>query len=275
MQNTIIEAGRSEKHYWKDLWRFKELLVILALRDITVKYKQTFVGIAWAIFRPVLTVSVFVFAFDKVAKIENKSTIPLQVIIFTGVIFWNFFSISFQQVSNSITNNANLVSKVYFPRLLMPISSVAVPLLDFIVGFAVMIPFLIYKGFPPTINILFVPFFLILSFFASTSLGIIFASLNVQYRDFQQIAPLIVQYGFFVCPIAYPIASIQEKSWYPIYQWVNPLAGVIEGFRWCLIPNYQDFHWNTIIPSVIFISITTAASVIFFRKKEKSFVDYI
>lgn len=275
MQETVIEAGRSEKYYWQDLWKFKELLFILALRDITVKYKQTFVGVAWAIFRPVLTVSVFVFAFDKVAKIENKSDIPLQIIIFTGVIFWNFFAMSFQQVSNSITGNANLVSKVYFPRLLMPISSVAVPLLDFLVGFAVMIPFLIYKGYPPTFHILFVPFFLMLSFFASFSLGVIFASLNVQFRDFQQIVPLIVQYGFFVCPIAYPIATIQELSWYPIYQWINPLAGIIEGFRWCLIPNYHYFQWDTIIPSVVFVTVTTILSVIFFRRKENSFVDYI
>jgi lipopolysaccharide transport system permease protein len=275
MQETVIEAGRSEKYYWQDLWKFKELLLILAIRDITVKYKQTFVGVAWAVFRPIMTVMAFVFAFGKVARIENKSAIPLQVIIFTGVIFWNFFAMSFQQVSNSITGNANLVSKVYFPRLLMPLSAVAVPLVDFLVGFCIMLPFLIYMGFTPNINIIFVPFFLILSFFASFSLGLIFASLNVKYRDFQQIAPLIVQYGFFVCPIAYPIATLQQLSWYPIYQWLNPLAGIIEGFRWCLIPNYQYFDWNTIIPSVVFIVITTTLSVIFFRKNENSFVDYI
>jgi lipopolysaccharide transport system permease protein len=275
MQETVIEAGRSEKYYWQDLWKFKELLLILALRDITVKYKQTFVGVAWAVFRPILTVMAFVFAFGKVARIENKSEIPLQVIIFTGVIFWNFFAMSFQQVSNSITGNANLVSKVYFPRLLMPMSAVAVPLVDFLVGFVILVPFLMYMGFTPNINIIFVPFFLILSFFASFSLGLIFASLNVKYRDFQQIAPLIVQYGFFVCPIAYPIATLQQLSWYPIYQWLNPLAGIIEGFRWCLIPNYKYFEWNTIIPSVVFIIITTTLSVIFFRKNENSFVDYI
>jgi lipopolysaccharide transport system permease protein len=275
MQETVIEAGRSEKYYWQDLWKFKELLLILAIRDITVKYKQTFVGVAWAVFRPVLTVLAFVFAFEKVAKIENKSAIPLQIIIFTGVIFWNFFAMSFQQVSNSITGNANLVSKVYFPRLLMPLSAVAVPLVDFFVGFLVMIPFLFFKGFPPSGNIIFVPFFLLLSFFSAFSLGLIFASLNVKYRDFQQIAPLIVQYGFFACPIAYPIATLKQLSWYPIYQWLNPLAGIIEGFRWCLIPNYHDFEWNTIIPSVVFIIIATTLSILFFRKNENSFVDYI
>lgn len=275
MQEIVIESGRSEKYYWQDLWRFRELLFILAIRDITVKYKQTFVGVAWAIFRPVLTVLVFVFAFDKVAKIESHSTIPLQIIIFTGVIFWNFFAMSFQQVSNSITGNANLVSKVYFPRLLMPLSAVAVPLLDFLVGFVVMIPFLIYKGYTPTIHIIFVPVFLFLAFLASFSLGVIFASLNVQFRDFQQIVPLVVQYGFFVCPIAYPITSIQHFSWYPIYQWINPLSGIIEGFRWCLIPNYTDFEWSNFIPTIIFVTITTTLAVIFFRKKENSFVDYI
>lgn len=275
MQETVIEAGRSEKYYWQDLWRFKELLLILAIRDITVKYKQTFVGVAWAIFRPLLTVSVFVFAFDKVAKIENKSAIPLQVVIFTGVIFWNFFATSFQQVSNSITGNANLVSKVYFPRLLMPLSSVAVPLLDFIVGFVVMVPYLIYTGIHPSLNLIFVPFFLVLAFFAAFSLGLIFASLNVQFRDFQQLVPLVVQYGFFVCPVAYPSATIKELSWYPIYQWINPLAGIIEGFRWCLIPNYEYFEWSNIIPSLVFVVITTTLSIIFFRKKENSFVDYI
>lgn len=275
MQETVIEAGRSEKHYWADIIRFRELLWILAVRDITVRYKQTMIGVAWAIVRPVMTVLVFVFAFHKVAKIEDTSGIDFKIIVFTGVIFWNFFASAFQQVSNSITGNANLVSKVYFPRLLMPLSSAAVPLLDFFVGFIVLVPFLVYSGISVDYHLLFVPVFLFFAFMAALSLGIIFASLNVQYRDFQQIVPLIVQYGFFVCPVAYSTSSIKELSWYPFYTWLNPLAGIIEGFRWCLIPNYPYFTWDSFLPTIIFVFLTTIIAIIFFRKRENSFVDYI
>jgi lipopolysaccharide transport system permease protein len=275
MQETIIEAGHSEKHYWRDLWRFKDLLIILARRDLTVRYKQTVIGIAWAVIRPILTVSVFVFAFHKVSKIKDESGIPFEIIIFTGVIYWNFFASAFQQVSNSVTGNANLVSKVYFPRLLMPLSSVAVPFVDFLVGFFVLIPFLLYRGVPIDWHILFVPVFLFFGFLAALSLGVIFASLNVQFRDFQQIVPLIVQYGFFVCPVAFSIATVQNLSWYKYYAWLNPLAGIIEGFRWCLIPGYRFFSFQSFIPSIVFVIITTFLAIYFFRKKEKTFVDFI
>ncbi|MDH4460756.1 MAG: ABC transporter permease [Spirosomataceae bacterium] len=275
MQETIIEAGRSERYYWRDLWKFKELLYILAKRDVTVRYKQTFVGVAWAVVRPVMTVLAFVFAFHKVAKIEDKSGIDFGLIVFSGVIFWNFFASSFQQVSNSITGNANLVSKVYFPRLLMPLSAAAVPLLDFFVGFAILFPFLLFKGVIPNWHLFFVPLFLLLGYLSALSLGVIFAALNVQFRDFQQLVPLIVQYGFFVCPVAYSVATIQGLSWFKYYYWVNPLAGIIEGFRWSILPNYPYFDWSSFIPSLIFIVITTIIAVYFFRKKENSFVDYI
>lgn len=275
MQEIVIEAGRTAKNYWKDLWRFKELLLILALRDVTVRYKQTSIGILWAIIRPVMMMMVFVFAYDKVAKIKDDSNIKYQVIIFSGILLWNFFATALQQVSNSITGNSNLVSKVYFPRLIMAISSISVALVDFMVGLLVLIPMLWYYGYYPDWNMLMIPFFLALTAMAAFSLGLIFAVLNVKYRDFQQIVPLVVQYGFFVCPVVYSVSKFQDEWWFKYYSILNPLSGIIEGFRWSTIQNYTYFQWSSFIPSLVFVIITTFISIVFFRKKENSFVDFI
>lgn len=275
MHQTIIESGRSEKYYWADLARFRELGWILAKRDVTVRYKQTIFGVAWAIVRPIMTVAVFVFAFHKVAKIQDTSGVPFQVIIFSGVIFWNFFASSFQQVSQSITGNANLVGKVYFPRLLMPLAAGAVPLVDFLVAFSVLVPFLWYQGIVATWTLLAVPVMLLMTFSLAFGMGLIFASLNVRYRDFQQIAPLIVQYGFFVCPVAYSVSSLSEFSWFEGYMMLNPMAGLLEGFRWSLIPDYATFSVSYLLYPTIFIVVINILAIYFFRRQENSFVDYI
>ena len=275
MHETIIEPGRSERQYWSDLIRFRELLWILAKRDITVRYKQTLFGVAWAVVRPILTVVVFIFAFHKVAKIQDTSGVNFNVIIFTGVIFWNFFATSFQQVSHSITGNANLVAKVYFPRLLMPLSAIAVPLIDFLVAFVVVIPFLLYNDIQIGWQLLVVPFFLLISFLLAFGLGLIFASFNVQYLDFQQILPLVVQYGFFICPVAYSTSSLSNFGWFDWYMTLNPMASLLEGFRWALIPGYPHFQWIYILYTSLFVVFLVILAIYLFRKKENSFVDYI
>ncbi len=275
MKEVIIKPGQTQKNYWSDIWSFRELLVILALRDITVRYKQTSIGVLWAVIRPIITMLVFVFAFHKVAKIEDKSGIDYSVIIFSGILIWNFFATSFQQVSNSITGNNNLISKVYFPRLIMAVASISVALVDFLVGLCVFVALMLFNGMYPSWNFLLIPVFLLIAAMGAFSLGLIFAVLNVRYRDFQQIVPLIIQYGFFVCPVAYSIVSLQSNSWFDYYQMFNPIAGIIEGFRWATIPNYPYFDWNTFLTPLLFVTISSVFALYFFRKKENSFVDYI
>lgn len=253
----------------------KELLYILAKRDISIRYKQTYLGIIWAIIRPVLTMLVFLFAFKNVAKISDISGFPIQLVIFSGVIFWNLFANTFQAVSNSILANNNLVSKVYFPRLIIAFSSIAVSIFDFLIGLVVYMLLCIYLLHVIPLTILLVPIAVVLTLLFSIGLGLIFCSYSIKYRDFLQMIPLIVQYGFFVSPIVYTAKSLQISSWFNVYAFVNPLVGLVEYARILLIPGYAVESLN-----FIFLSITTSLVIFFvgiviFTKKESSFVDYL
>ncbi|SDL45617.1 ABC transporter permease [Siphonobacter aquaeclarae] len=278
MQETIIENGRSQKTYWSELLKSSELFWILAKRDITVRYKQTVLGVVWSIVRPVLTTAVLFFAFGKVAKLEFEPGVPSKLAIFAGVLLWNFFANSLAQVSSSIVANSNLVSKVYFPRLILPTSSVMVGFVDFLVGCSLFLPlygWYFYKiGFHPSWQLLFTPVFLLLAYLAAFSFGLILAVMNVKYRDFSQLTPFIIQFGFYACPVGYSVFTLQKEWWYPYYN-LNPVVGLIDGFRWCLLGGYAPFRWESFIPSVIIILSTVVLSIIFFRKRENGFVDYI
>jgi lipopolysaccharide transport system permease protein len=273
-QETVIEAGRSEKHYWIDIWKFRELLWILGMRDVTVRYKQTVFGVAWSIVRPLSFLGVLWFAFSKVANLPSEPGVPYLLMAYPGILLWNFFANAFQQVASSIVHNSNLVSKVYFPRLIMPVSSIMVGAIDFMVGFALMIPLYLWYQFVPGWQILFVPLFLFLAFLAAFGFGLIFSVLNVKYRDFTQVVPFIIQFGFYACPVGYTARAIENNWWYPIYN-LNPIVGLIDGFRWSLLGGYAPFRMESFIPSVIMILSATVISVIFFRRRENTFVDYI
>lgn len=260
---------------FSEIFHERELLFILAKRDISIRYKQTYLGIIWAIIRPVLTMLVFLFAFKNVAKISDISGYPIQLVIFSGVIFWNLFANTFQAVSNSILANNNLVSKVYFPRLIIAFSSIAVSIFDFIIGLIVYILLSIYLLHSVSIMILLLPIAVILTLLFSVGLGLIFCSFSIKYRDFLQIIPLIVQYGFFISPIVYTAKSLQISSWFNIYALVNPLVGLVEYARILLIPGYS-------LPSIDFIYLSISSCFIvfllgiyIFTKKESSFVDYL
>ncbi|MCY7349162.1 MAG: ABC transporter permease [Cytophagaceae bacterium] len=274
MQETVIEANRSERHYWTDLWKFRELLWILALRDVTVRYKQTVLGVAWSFVRPTLTTVIFVFTFSKVAKVPPEPNTPYAVMVLPAVLIWMFFSTSLSTVSSSIVSNTNLVAKVYFPRLIIPLSSVIVGLIDFLIGATLLIPLFLWYGFTPGWQVIFAPAFLLLAFLAAFSFGLIFAALNVKYRDVSQLVPFLIQFGFYACPIAYSVRLIENEWWYPIYN-LNPLVGILDGFRWCLLAGNSPFRMDSFIPSVVIIFATTLVAILFFRKRENSFVDYI
>lgn len=273
-QRTIIEPGRSEKNYWIDLWRYRELFYILSWRDIKVRYKQTTIGVLWAIIRPLLTMVIFTFVFGKVARMENSSVVPYALIVFAGLLPWQFFSNSLTESSNSLIGNERLITKVYFPRMIIPASSVITSFIDFLISFAILLVlFVVYQYMPPG-RIFFMPLFWIMAFMASFGPGLWLTAMNVKYRDFRYIIPFIVQFGLFISPVGYTSAQIPEK-----YHWLyalNPMTGVIDGFRWCIVSGAP----NPLLHYPFYISLGVIVFFLFlsvyqFRKMEKNFADLI
>lgn len=272
--SVTIKAGRSEKDYWKDLWQNRQLLWILAKRDISVRYKQTALGMAWSIIRPFATMSVMAFVFDMVAKLPGDPGIPYPLMILGGITIWTLFSSTFTQISNSITLNSNLVSKVYFPRLIMPLSAIWVGFIDFLISLALFIGLSLWYQYIPSVNIIFLPFFILLTFITSLGFGLFFAVINVRFRDIGQLIPFLIQVGFYACPIAYSSRLVEEKSFYWIYN-LNPIVGLIDGFRWCLLGSKAFFNVESLYSSVTISIVALLLSVMYFRKRENTFVDHI
>lgn len=271
---TLIKSGNSVYHYWRELWLNRELFWIFAKRDVMVRYKQTVLGVAWSVIRPLLTTLVMVFAFGKIAKLEDSSSIPYMLIVLPGVMIWLFFSQSLQQISFSIVGNANLIAKVYFPRLLIPFSSLLVSLIDALIAFALFVIFCFWYGFLPNWQIVFAPVFLILAYFGAFGAGLIAGILNVKFRDIGQIIPFAIQFGYFVSPVAYTSDRIKDQWWYFIYN-LNPVAGAIDGLRWSMLGTTFSFNWESFIPLILFDIITVVIAIRLFRKAENSFVDYL
>ena len=271
----VIEPGKTAKNYWKDLWRFRELFYILSWRDIKVRYKQTTIGAAWAIIRPLLTMIVFAFIFGKVAGLAEASSTPYVIVVFAGLLPWQFFANALGEASNSLVGNANLISKVYFPRLIVPAASVITSLVDFAITFGIMAVLMLFYGYAPPIQALFLPVYIILVFFASFGTGLYVTALNVKYRDFRYIIPFIIQYGIYVSPVGYSTQRILEKlgeGWRDLL-YINPMVGIIDGFRWCLTgePMYMRGQFISVAVILLFCWI----GITYFRKTEKSFADNI
>ena len=275
MQHSItIKAGRSEKDYWKELWQNRQLLLILSKRDISVRYKQTLLGLAWSVIKPLMTMTITVFVFSLVAKLEGDPGIPYPLMILAGLTIWTFFSNTFTQISSSILINSNLVSKVYFPRLLMPLSSVAVGFVDFLISFAIFLIFAVVSGYGLSSNIIFLPGFVLLTFFISLGFGLFFAVLNVRFRDIGQLIPFVVQIGLYLCPVNYTSRLVADQWFYKFYK-LNPMVGIIDGFKWCLLGDNAFFDPRSLYSTVIISLIILTLSIIYFRKKENTFVDHI
>jgi lipopolysaccharide transport system permease protein len=260
--------------YFNELYDHKNLIYILAKRDIKVRYNQTLLGIVWAIIKPISTLFIFLFMFKKIANIKQINGIPIQLIILSGVIFWNYFSSTLNNVSNSITTNINLVTKIYFPRLILVISSLSVCIVDFLLSLLIFIFFSLLIGNPIQITYLLFPVILLLISFFSIGLGLFFAANSIKYRDLQHVNPLIIQYGFFITPVIYSVQSINFKNYIELYYLLNPLVGIIELGRFFFIQSYAvNFQHITlsIISSIIFLMV----GIFIFIKKENSFVDYL
>src|SRR5262249_15547586 len=229
----IIEPGRAERHYWQDLWRYRELFSVLAWRDISVRYKQTVIGAAWALIRPFLTMVVFTLIFGKLAKLPSDGTAPYALMVFAGMLPWSFFATALSEASNSLLGNANLITKVYFPRLIVPTAAIMVAFIDFLISFAMLVGLMVWYAFMPGWQIMLLPLFTAVAFMTSFGVGVWITALNVKYRDFRYVVPFIVQLGLYVSPVGFSSAIIPDQ-WRLAYS-LNPMVGVIDGFRWCLL----------------------------------------
>ena len=268
----VIEAGRTERHYWKDLWRYRELFYFLAWRDILVRYKQTTIGIAWALIRPVLTMVVFVFVFGQLAKLPSDG-VPYPILVFAALLPWQFFSNAFAEAGNSLISNANMISKVYFPRLVVPASAVIVGLVDFLISGVLLAGLMLWYGVAPDWRIVTLPLFLAVAVVAAMGAGLWIAALNVQYRDFRYIIPFVVQFGLYISPVGFSSAIVPEQ-WRLLYS-LNPMVGVIDGFRWAILGGENQLYWPGIWLSLVLALLSAITGILYFRKMEKSFADVI
>lgn len=271
--DLLIEAGRVEKNYWRDLWRYRELFYFLAWRDILVRYKQTVIGVAWALVRPFLTMLVFTFIFSKVAKLPAPGAVPYALLVFAAMLPWQFFSTALSESSGSLIGNSNLISKVYFPRLIVPAGSVITSFVDFLITLGLMALMMIWYGFLPDWRLLTLPLFVALAFGSAFGAGLWLCALNVRYRDFRYIVPFIVQFGLYVSPVGFS-SSIVPESMRLIYA-CNPMVGVIDGFRWALLRGQSPLDSSTLIASTLVTLFLCLTGVWYFRRTEKTFADII
>ena len=268
----VIEAGRAEGQYWKDLWRYRELFYFLAWRDILVRYKQTAIGIAWALIRPFLTMIVFTVVFGTLAKLPDEG-VPYPILVFAAMLPWQFFANSLSECSNSLITNSNLISKVYFPRLIVPTSAVVVSFVDFMISGMILLGLMAWYDFVPSWRILTLPLFILIAVAAALGAGLWLASLNVQYRDFRFIVPFIVQFGLYISPVGFSSSVVPEK-WRLLYS-VNPMVGVIDGFRWAILGGEAQLYWPGFVLSVGLVALLLVSGVWYFRKMERTFADVI
>jgi lipopolysaccharide transport system permease protein len=273
VQELIIEAGRSERHYWRDLWRYRELFAVLALRDISVRYKQTVIGVAWALIRPLLTMVVFTIVFGRIAQLPSDGGVPYPLLVFAGMLPWTFFSSALSEASNSLIANANLISKVYFPRMIVPTASVVVAFVDFLISFLVLIALMLWYQFAPGWRIVFLPAFVALAFCASLGPGLLITTLNVKYRDFRYVIPFLVQFGLYISPVGFSSGVIPDQ-WRLLYS-LNPMVGVIDGFRWCLLGEASPLYWPALVISLAFSAVLLWLGIRQFRKAEMAIADLL
>ena len=272
MSPLIIEAGRAENQYWRDLWRYRELFYFLAWRDLLVRYKQTVVGVAWSLIRPILTMLILTVVFGKFGKMPSGG-VPYPILVFCGMLPWQFFSTALSESGNSLVTNSNLISKVYFPRLVVPVSSVITSFVDFLISGAFLVALMGWYQFMPSGNVVFLPFFILLAFIASLGIGLWVAALMVRYRDFRFIVPFLVQFGLYLSPVGFS-STVVPENWRLLYS-LNPMVGVIEGFRWSILGGGHSIYVPGLCISAAIVALLALSGVWYFRKTERTFADVI
>jgi len=269
---TYLESGRAAKDYWRDFWRHRELLMFLIWRDIIVRYKQTVVGTSWVLVRPFLTMLVFTFVFGKVANLASGN-VPYSLVVFTGLLPWFFFANALSDCSGSLIGNSHLISKIYFPRLIVPVGSVSVSVVDFLITFVLLFLVMVWHRFMPSWHIVFIPVFILLAIVVAFGLGLWTAALNVRYRDFRHLIPFVLQLGVYVSPVGYS-SQILPAKWRLLYS-LNPMTAVIEGFRWSILGGEFVIYWPGLLVSSVMGITLVLTGVWYFRKTESTFADVI
>lgn len=272
----MIEAGRAEHHYWRDLWRFRELFVILAWRDLAVRYKQTTIGVAWSVLRPFITMVVFTAIFGLMGRFPSGG-VPYPLLVYAALLPWQLFANALSDSGNSLVGNAHLISKVYFPRLIIPATALIVSLVDFCISLVVMAGLMLWYGFWPTASIGVLPVFIAAALLAAMGPGLLLTALTVKYRDFRFITPFIVQIGLFISPVAYSASLVREKFGEVIYHiyCLNPMVGVIDGFRWALLGENFTVNWSGFAVSFGVSILLLVLGIWYFRRTERRFADVI
>jgi len=272
-----LEAGRTERHYWYDLWRYRELFLNLAWRDVALRYKQTVVGAAWGLMQPFLTMVIMTIVFGKVAGLDSKSPEPYAILVFAGMLPWQLFSNALSNSCQSLVGNSNLISKVYFPRLIIPLSSLAVACVDFLISFLILGMMMIWFRFLPTWRLISLPALTLLALLTSLGPGLIIAALNVKFRDFRFVLPFLVQIGLYICPVGFSSAAIREKfgdTAFLLYS-LNPMVGVIDGFRWAILGHNSNVDVPAFCLSTLITLVLLIVGIWYFRKTERTFADII
>lgn len=272
MQELTIEAGRSERQYWRDLWLYRELFYFLAWRDILVRYKQTVIGISWSVIRPMLTMIILSVVFGKMAKLPSGG-VPYPLLVFCGLLPWQFFSGALTESGNSLVTNTGMISKIYFPRMILPASKIITALIDFLIAGGLLALVMIWYRFVPGMEILLLPVFLALAFAASFGVGLWVAALMVPYRDFRYIVPFIVQFGLYVSPVAF-LSSVVPEQWRLLYS-LNPMVSVIDGFRWAILGGEHTLYWPGMLVSLGVVVFILFSGIRYFRRTERTFADVI
>ena len=281
MSRLVIEANHAESAYWSDLWRYRELFFFLSWRDILVRYKQTTIGVAWALIRPVLTIAIFTVVFGKMAKMDSEG-IPFPVFVCAATLPWQFFATAMSEASNSLISNANVLSKIYFPRLIIPASAVIVSFADLLISLSILAALMAWYHVMPTWRLVTLPLFTALGMFAALGVGFWLSALNVKYRDFRYVIPFIVQFGFFLSPVGYSRDDILRKiggnvfgpTVYALYPF-NPMVGVIDGFRWAIGGPPLPLDWNSVFVSLLVTALFLVIGLRYFRATEETFADII
>ena len=269
----IIEPGAAQRDYWWELWRYRELFQVLAWRDLSVRYKQTVIGVAWALIRPLLTMVVFTVIFGRIAKLPSDGHAPYALMVFAGMLPWTFFSSALSEASTSVVTNGALIGKIYFPRMIVPVAAVVVAFADFLISFLILIAMMVWYAYAPGWQLVLLPLFMLAALMASLGAGLWIATLNVRYRDFRYVIPFLVQLGLYVSPVGFS-SNVVPADWRLIYS-INPMVGVIDGFRWCILGDASPLYWPG-------FGISVAVAVFFlwfgvrrFRRLEKTFADLI
>ena len=269
----MLEPGRTERNYWRDLWHYRELFAILAWRDVSVRYKQTVIGVAWALIRPFIATVVFTIVFGHLARLPSEGEAPYPIMVFAGLMPWLLFAVVLGDASSSLLGNATLISKVYFPRLVIPTAAAVVALVDFAINLSLLALIMAWYGFLPGRQVVFLPAFVLLAILASLGPALWITALNVKYRDFRFVVPFIIQLGLYVSPVGFP-SSLVPEEWRLLYS-LNPMVGVIDGFRWCLLGGYNPLYWPGFLMSLGVVAFFLWFGIRYFRATERTFADMV